>query len=300
MDKESQEWIARFIRNISEQRRLSDHTVAGYRRDLLQVSQFLGEHGVANWRDVDVHWVRSYAAYRHRSGLGGRSLQRGLSALRVFYRFLMKEKFISFNPVQDVRAPKSERKLPAVLDVDQIDQVLSVETKDPLELRDLAVLELTYSSGLRLAEVVNLDMQDIDLSQHEVRVTGKGRKTRYAPVGRFAHKAILSWLRVRKDLAPAEQQAFFVGRYGRRLTPRAIQKRMRLWAIRHGLDRQLHPHMLRHSFASHLLESSGDLRAVQELLGHADISTTQVYTHLDYQHLANVYDHAHPRARKNR
>ncbi len=300
MHTESQEWITRFIVHIREQKRLSEHTVAGYRRDLEQFSKFLGEHGVLNWKDVDVHWVRSYAAYRHRSGLGGRSLQRGLSALRVFYRFLIKENCVRFNPVQDVRAPKSTRSLPALLDVDQIHQVLSVETNDPLELRDLAVFELMYSSGLRLAEVVNLDKQDIDLSQAEVRVTGKGRKMRFAPVGRFARKALLRWLKIRKDFAPPEQQALFVGRYGRRLTPRAIQKRMRLWAIRRGLDRQLHPHMLRHSFASHMLESSGDLRAVQELLGHADISTTQVYTHLDYQHLANVYDQAHPRARKRR
>lgn len=300
MDEESRGWLARFIRHLSEQRRLSSHTVAGYRRDLTQFSQYLYENGVMRWVDVDAQWVRSYAAYRHRSGLGGRSLQRGLSALRMFYRFLIKEKLVTFNPVQDVRAPKSARKLPAVLDVDEIDQVMTTETDDPLKLRDLAVLELTYSSGLRLAEVVNLNMQDVDLSQNEVRVTGKGSKTRYVPLGRFAHEAIIRWLEARKNFASAEQHAMFVGRYGRRLTPRAIQKRMRLWAIRQGLDQHLHPHMLRHSFATHVLESSGDLRAVQEMLGHADISTTQVYTHLDYQHLADVYDNAHPRAKKNR
>ncbi len=300
MDKESQDWVVRFLCHMREQRRLSPHTVTAYRRDLDQLSRFLELHGVVNWRDVDVHWIRNYAAFRHRAGLGGRSLQRSLSALRVFYRFLIKENCLDCNPVQDVRAPKSERKLPVVLDVDQIDQVLSVDTDDPLEVRDLAVLELTYSSGLRLAELVSLNVQDVDLSQNELRITGKGRKTRYAPVGRFAQRALLSWLKVRSSLAPSEQSALFVGRGGRRLSPRAVQKRMRLWAIRHGSDQHLHPHMLRHSFASHLLESSGDLRAVQELLGHADISTTQVYTHLDYQRLANVYDHAHPRARKNR
>lgn len=293
-------WIARFLRHLAQERRLSGHTVSGYGRDLARFETYLGAQDDMDWAGVDSQCVRAYVALRHRQGQGGRSLQRELSALRSFYRYLQKERQVEHNPVQGVRAPRSGRCLPKVLDVDQVDRLLALDTRDPLGLRDRAFMELIYSSGLRLSEAVGLDMADLDLTQGLVRVTGKGRKTRELPVGRMAREALEGWLGARRDLVDAGETALFVGRHGRRLTPRAVQYRLREWARRQGLDRAVHPHMLRHSFATHLLESSGDLRAVQELLGHANISTTQVYTHLDFQHLARVYDRAHPRARRRK
>jgi integrase/recombinase XerC len=284
-----------FLDYLAQVRRYSPRTVAAYRRDLEAVAQALDRRP---WDSVDVHAVRAYAAAAHRKGLGGRSLARRLSALRSFYRYLVRQGLTRANPAQDVRAPKTARRLPDALDVDETDRLLKGAGSDPLAVRDLAVMELFYSSGLRLSELVGLDLGDLDLAEGRVRVTGKGNKTRELPVGRAACAALKAWLAERSDLAQGGEPALFVSKRGTRLSGRSIQARLRLWARRQGLGRRLHPHMLRHSFASHLLESSGDLRAVQELLGHASLSTTQVYTHLDFQHLAQVYDAAHPRARR--
>jgi len=240
--------------------------------------------------------VRQYAAEAHRRGLGGRSIQRRLSALRSFYNYLLREQAVSANPGLDVRAPQADRHLPNTVSVDDLNRLLNTRSDDPLVIRDLAIMELFYSSGLRLAELVALDLADLDERSTSIRVTGKGAKTRVVPVGRKAREALARWLKVRP--AASAEPAVFTGRGGKRLGVRSVQQRLARLARAHGLPGHLHPHALRHSFASHLLESSGDLRAVQELLGHADISTTQVYTHLDFQHLAKVYDQAHPRARK--
>jgi len=253
---------------------------------------------VDKWADVDMQQVRAYAAWRHRAGTSGRSLQRTLSALRVLFRYLASEGQIRTNPAQHVRAPRAPRKLPLVLDVDQMDRLLAIKTSDPLALRDRAIMELAYSSGLRLSELVSLNVSNLDLPERLADITGKGGKERKTPVGRIACKVLTRWLEARSGLAAMDETALFVGRGGKRLTPRTIQYRMRDWARRLGINQHVHPHMLRHAFASHLLESSGDLRAVQELLGHSDISTTQIYTHLDFQHLAQIYDKAHPRAKK--
>jgi integrase/recombinase XerC len=260
---------------------------------------FCATQRIASWGEVTAHHVRAFIAREHRSGLSGRSLQRRLSALRGFFGYLMREGQVTDNPAQTVRAPKTPKRLPHALDADQMGQLLDQPPQDALEVRDHAMLELLYSSGLRLAELVALRLQHLDLKSGSVRVNGKGDKTRLVPVGRYARVALARWLELRNTLAKAEVDTLFVNRAGRSLTARAVQKRVARWSLHHG-GGHLHPHLLRHSFASHLLESSGDLRAVQELLGHADISTTQIYTHLDFQHLAQVYDNAHPRAKKRR
>ena len=239
-----------------------------------------------------------FAARSHARGLAPRSVQRRLSAVRSFCKFLVGEKVLTANPAVDVRAPKTKRGLPGALDADQVGRLLAIEATDPLAIRDLALMELFYSSGLRLAEIIGLDLGGVDLGADLVTVTGKGRKTRIVPVGRMAHAAVERWLRERGALAAVGEKALFVGRNGGRLGPRAVQARVAYWARRQGLPVHVHPHLFRHSFASHLLESSQDLRGVQEMLGHADISTTQVYTHLDFQHLSHIYDKAHPRARR--
>jgi integrase/recombinase XerC len=292
--------VESFLRHLRQEKRYSEHTVMNYGRDLAAFCRFLENRETVQWREVTNHDVRDYAASRHRSGLSGRSIQRELSTLRSFFRYLCTHRQVTHSPVGDIRAPKSPRQLPTTLDVDQVHQLFSFNADASLEKRDVAMLELTYSSGLRLAELVGLNMQDIDLAEAQVKVLGKGKKTRIVPVGRMACQAIRLWLNERAKMAEINEIALFIGRHGRRLTPRAVQQRMKSWAKRQGLEQPLHPHMLRHSFASHLLESSGELRAVQELLGHADISTTQTYTQLDFQHLARVYDSSHPRARKKK
>lgn len=288
-----------FLAHLREERRLSPYTLEGYRRDLEDFQRRFNQGGGEGWDTVTGHDVRSFVAQRHHEGLSGRSLRRALSALRTFFSFLMREGHIPLNPALGVRAPRSISGLPSPLDTDQVQRLLNFAPADPLAVRDLAIMELTYSSGLRLSELVGSDLDALDLRQGLIRIVGKGNKTRDVPLGRFARDALEHWIEVRARIAPAGETALFVGRGGGRLSGRSIQKRMRRWAFIRGLDRHVHPHMLRHSFASHLLESSGDLRAVQELLGHADISTTQIYTHLDFQHLAQVYDKAHPRARKS-
>ncbi len=300
MREEAADWQERFLGYLSNERRLSVHTLQNYRRDLKHLQAYCDSAGIADWASLDSFAVRSYVAWRHRKGIGGRSLQRELSAIRSFYNYLLRERVVGSNPALDVPAPKAEKRLPRALDVDQTAHLMNIEGDAPLALRDKAIMEMIYSSGLRLAELVSLDLDSIDRSDATVRITGKGGKTRVVPVGRAALAAVAEWLKLRGQLAALEEKALFVSRHGRRISPRSVQQRLQQRARQQGVDTRVHPHMLRHSFASHILESSGDLRAVQELLGHADISTTQIYTHLDFQHLAKVYDQAHPRARKRK
>ena len=293
-------WLERFLEHLRTERRLSVHTITGYKRDLIGLRVYCRDSGIGDWKALDVTNVRSFAAWLHRTGRKGRSVQRALSATRSFYRYLQREALVKRNPALAVKAPRSPRQLPKVIDVDGIVSLLDAKPDGVLGVRDKAMLELMYSCGLRLAELVDLDVGGVNLSDALVEVTGKGSKTRILPLGRAASDAIRDWLELRAGLARSGECALFVTQRGGRISARSVQQRFDRWARLHGNGAQVHPHMLRHSFASHLLESSGDLRAVQELLGHADISTTQVYTHLDFQHLANVYDKAHPRARKRR
>lgn len=277
---------------------LSVHTRKAYAGDLAFFLNYCRQLDVVNWQDLDGRQVRGYITQRHRQGTGGRSLRRNLSSIRAFYKYLLARGEVTKNPAEGITTPKSEKRLPKTLDVDQATRLVEIKDDKALALRDRAILELMYSSGLRLAECVSLDLYSIDIRDEIVTVTGKGNKTRKAPVGNYALDAVSAWLKVRPQLAALDETALFVSTRGRRLSARSVQQRMRHWALKQGLDTNVHPHMLRHSFATHLLESSGDLRAVQELLGHADISTTQIYTSLDFQHLASVYDRTHPRARK--
>jgi len=291
-------WIDRFVAHLTLERRMSGLTGAAYRRDLTQLLRFCERRGIREWRALDNLQVRAFAAAEHTAGLAPRSIQRRLSAIRTFYEFLVREERCRLNPAQDVRAPRSKKRLPATLDADQMGRLLEFRVDDTLSTRDKAMMELFYSSGLRLSELVGLDLPALDLKDRTVRVDGKGSKTRILPIGRMAVNALEQWLRERATLPRRDGAAVFIGRGGRRLTSRAVQLRVNTWARRMGLEMHVHPHMFRHSFATHLLESSSDLRGVQELLGHADIATTQIYTHLDFQHLAKVYDAAHPRARR--
>jgi integrase/recombinase XerC len=291
-------WIDRFLAHLSAERRMSPHTVSAYRRDLQTLVDFCGRRKLQAWRELDHMHIRTYAAHEHQRGIGPRSVQRRLSAVRSFYEFLQREKQTEKNPGRDVRAPKAGKRLPVTLDADQMAKLLDFRVGDVLSMRDKAIMELFYSSGLRLSELVSLDLQDLDLADATVRVLGKGGKTRIVPVGRQALAALKAWLKARAALVKPGTEAVFVSRNGRRVGARAIQLRVESWARAQGLSARVHPHMFRHSFASHLLESSQDLRGVQELLGHSDIGTTQIYTHLDFQHLAKVYDAAHPRARR--
>jgi integrase/recombinase XerC len=287
-----------FLDYLAHERRLSPNTVAAYRRDLDAFATELARHGIDDPRRVDEHHVRGLITRRHRQGLGPRSIQRLLSAIRSYYRYLMREGLADANPAAAVKAPRAGKKLPATLDTDTVARLLDFEPRTPLEIRDKAMLELFYSSGLRLSELATLHWNQLDTSSGLLRVTGKGNKTRLVPIGSYAAQALEAWRRVRGNFAGFEEPSVFVSQRGQPISVRTVQARIRHWARKQGIPQQVHPHLLRHSFASHLLESSGDLRAVQELLGHADISTTQVYTHLDFQHLARVYDKAHPRAKK--
>jgi integrase/recombinase XerC len=293
-------WIGRYLAHLRTERRLSPHTESAYRRDLDALVAYCDSERIAGWKQIDNFHVRTFAAREHRDGLGPRSVQRRLSAVRGFFNYLIREKVVEANPAADIRAPKAAKRLPKTLDVDQVASLLGRKPTDALTRRDHSMLELLYSSGLRLAELVGLDVADLDLADRTVRVLGKGSKTRILPVGKQAVVALRAWLGDRAGLVKGGGSALFVGQNGRRLGARAIQRRIGRWAVKVGLNVPVYPHLLRHSFATHLLESSRDLRGVQELLGHADISTTQVYTHLDFQHLARVYDEAHPRARRRK
>jgi integrase/recombinase XerC len=287
--------VAGFLQHLAVERRASPNTLDGYRRDLLSLESWTTEHGFA-LEALTGEQLRAFVAAEHRRGLSPTSLQRRLSACRSFYRWLLKHGRIAASPALTVKAPKAKRKLPQVLDPDEAKALVEVPTDAPLGLRDRALLELFYSSGLRLSELCALRWQDLQLEDGLVTVLGKGRKQRSVPVGSHARTALAAW---RADQKPTADAPVFPGRNGA-LTPRAVQLRLRHLAQRQGLFKRVHPHLLRHSFASHVLESSGNLRGVQELLGHADIATTQIYTHLDFQHLAKVYDAAHPRAKRKR
>jgi integrase/recombinase XerC len=289
--------LDRYLTHLQRERQLSPHSLDAARRDLTRLQQLLLQHALAQWQALDSRLLRRLLAQLHAEGLAPRSLARWLSSVRGLYRWLLREGLASHDPSAGLRPPKGEQRLPGVLDTDRASQLLDAPVEEEfLAVRDQAMLELFYSSGLRLAELAALDLGGLDLAGGLVRVLGKGRKTREVPVGSAARSALTRWLALRAPLAGSET-ALFIGQHGRRLGARAIQLRLQR-AGEQRLGQHLHPHMLRHSFASHLLESSGDLRAVQELLGHADIGTTQIYTHLDFQHLASVYDQAHPRARR--
>jgi len=291
-------WVERFRLHLTTERRLSAHTVSAYQHELDAFLQWCRKQKLADWSRIDSQHVRMFAAGSHAAGLGPRSVQRRLSALRTFFNFLVRERVRENNPAVDIQAPKAARRLPHTLDTDQMGRLLAIEPKTPLDVRDLAIMELLYSSGLRLAELIGLDQRDLDLGDRTVRVIGKGTKTRIVPVGSVAIKALRRWLSERNALAKPDETAVFIGRNGRRIGARNLQLRIAQHARRQGLQLGVHPHLFRHSFATHLLESSRDLRGVQELLGHASISTTQIYTHLDFQHLARTYESSHPRARR--
>ncbi len=290
-----QKLLQAYIGHLTHERRLSAHTAKNYRRDIEALIAMAGDTPASALRTPD---IRRYIAQLHGKGLDGRSLARMLSAWRGFYRYLARDHGCKHNPCVGIRAPKSAKRLPHALSPDEARQLVEIEDGDALAVRDKAMLELFYSSGLRLAELTGLAPGDINFADATVRVTGKGGKTRIVPVGSHAAKALRAWLAERTAMAHVDDDALFVTRHGRRLGQRAIQTRVQQRALKQGVAARVHPHMLRHSFASHVLQSSSDLRAVQEMLGHSSISTTQVYTQLDFQHLAKIYDAAHPRARR--
>jgi integrase/recombinase XerC len=291
----AQQLLQGYLRHLTHERRLAAHTAKNYRRDIEALLAFAGATPPAA---LSAHDIRRCVARLHGGGLDGRSLARMLSAWRGFYQYLARDHGCPHNPCVGIRAPKSAKRLPQALSPDEARQLVELEATDALAVRDKAILELFYSSGLRLAELTGLAPDDVNFSDATVRVTGKGSKTRIVPVGSHAAKALRAWLAERAAIPRADAAALFVNRQGRRLGPRAIQARVRQRALQQGVASRVHPHMLRHSFASHVLQSSGDLRAVQEMLGHSSISTTQVYTQMDFQHLAKIYDAAHPRAHK--
>lgn len=289
--------LAEYLSFLKTERGLSPLTQKNYARDIQLLLDYAKDQGLANISSTD---IRKIIAQSHSKGLGGKSISRLLSSWRGFFDYLINRHQFKHNPANGLRAPKSAKKLPKALSIEQAIKLVDIDEKDPLSIRDHAILELFYSSGLRLSELVALDMGQLDFVEGTATVTGKGNKTRIVPLGSHAMTAIQQWLAARNQLAKhiIDNQAVFISKQGKRISTRNIQSRLKSWAIKQGIDSSVHPHMLRHSFASHMLQSSGDLRAVQEMLGHANISTTQVYTHLDYQHLTKVYDAAHPRAKK--
>ena len=288
-----------FLQQLKIEKRASEHTLKNYQRDLKHLAEYCNSYNINTWGEVTSTDVLKHVAERHRLGLSSKSLQRELSAMRSFYLFLMKTGQVDNNPAQHVKAPKQARKLPKTLDVDQVSALLDAGASSVLEIRDVAMFELFYSSGLRLNELSSLNLTDIDLPDKQLTVTkGKGGKSRLLPIGTKAIDALKQWLNVRPATDIADN-AVFTSAKGKRIGNRNIQLRLQQWCLKKGIPESVHPHMLRHSFATHILETSQDLRAVQELLGHENISTTQIYTHLDFQHLAEVYDQAHPRAKKS-
>ena len=284
--------IEQFLQFLYVQKEASSHTISNYRRDLVVFNEFL-EQQELSYENVSADHIRDFVRTQHRRGLSGSSIRRRLAAIRSWFEFLINENKISTNPAVGIVTPKTSKKLPKTLTVDQISSLLHQENDNPLMIRDLAMFELIYSSGLRVAELASLDLDSVDISAGEVRVVGKGNKPRQVPVGSKALDMLTKWLAIRK---PVANNALFISARGTRISIRNIQKRLDQLALKTGIN--ISPHMLRHSFATHVLESSQDLRAVQKMLGHSDIKTTQIYTHLDFQHLAKVYDHAHPRAKK--
>ena len=290
--------LERFYEYLRSERELSLHTQQNYKRQLTRIAEQLVELKVESWQQVDAGWVRQIASKGMRDGLQASSLAMRLSALRSFFDFLVHQNVLKANPAKGVAAPRKSRPLPKNLDVDEMNQLLDVNEDDPLAIRDRAMMELMYGAGLRLAELVGIDLRNISLSKGDLRVIGKDDKERIVPFSGLAREWVAKWLKVRDSIAQADEQALFVSKLGHRISTRNVQKRMAEWGQKQAVSSHINPHKLRHSFATHMLESSGDLRAVQELLGHANLSTTQIYTHLDFQHLAKVYDEAHPRAKK--
>ena len=298
MKAESQHLKGKFLQFLETEKRYSKHTVENYSKDIDDLEKFCSVKKINSWDEIKTHHVRTYASQIFIDGLGARSIQRKLSAIRSFMNYLVRENLLRTNPADGIKTPKAPKKLPGVLDVDQINQLLNIKETDPISLRDKAIMELLYSSGLRLAELVALNPIDLNIQDRSLTVIGKGNKKRMLPIGSKAIDAIKAWIQIRSQIAAPDEEALFVGNRGNRLSRRSIQSRINHWSKKNGLTQDVYPHLLRHSFATHLLEASGDLRAVQELLGHKDISTTQVYTHLDFQHLAETYDKAHPRSGK--
>ncbi len=290
-------FVSDFLSHLIRERRLSPHTAEGYGHDVRVLLELTQEQETA-LHDLQIHQIRRFIARLHGRGLGGKSLARMLSAWRGFFNYLARDHGFTRNPCTGVRPPKSPKSLPKALSPDQATRLVSFPQSDPLAVRDRAMFELLYSSGLRLSELISLSLGDVSFADATVRVIGKGNKTRVVPVGSHALQALQAWLPVRESLPHRNESALFLSQRGDAISPRAVQSRLKAWGIKQGLPSHVHPHMLRHSFASHVLQSSGDLRAVQEMLGHASISTTQVYTHLDFQYLAKVYDQAHPRAKR--
>jgi integrase/recombinase XerC len=291
------ELLTEYLEFLNFERGLSPLTRENYARDIAQLIKLADETALNN---LKINHIRRFIATLHSKGLGGKSIARMLSSWRGFFEFLVNRKGFTANPVVGLRAPKSPKTLPQALSIEQATKLVDIGGDDILSVRDHAILELFYSSGLRLSELVNLDIDALDFSAGTVVVTGKGNKTRIVPMGAHAMEALQKWLQIRANITKINtpEKPVFIGLQGRRISQRNIQYRLKEWSIKQGINSSVHPHMLRHSFASHVLQSSGDLRAVQEMLGHANISTTQVYTHLDYQHLTKVYDAAHPRAKK--
>ena len=281
------------------EKQASPHTISNYQRQLKAISEMLLQAGTCEWNFVDASTVRWLLSQSHKQGLSAKSIGLRLVALRQFLDFLVKQGKLTVNPTIGIKSPKANKHLPKNIDAEQVAQLLNIESNDPLDLRDLAMMELMYSSGLRLSELQGLDLGDMDLHTGEVRILGKGNKERIVPIGSKALEAIHHWLSVRAEFNP-QDNAVFLNRRGGRLSHRSIQLVMQKWGQKQHLDTHLHPHKLRHSFATHMLEASADLRAVQELLGHSSLSTTQIYTHLDFQHLAKIYDSAHPRAKRKK
>ena len=292
-------FVSDFLSHLVRERRLSPHTAEGYAHDVRVLLELTQEQESA-LQDLQIHQIRRFIARLHGRGLGGKSLARMLSAWRGFFNYLARDHGFTRNPCAGVRPPKSPKSLPKALSPDEATRLVSFAQSDPLAVRDRAMFELLYSSGLRLSELTSLSLGDVSFADATVRVIGKGNKTRVVPVGSHALQALQAWLPVRESLPRHNEKALFLNQRGDAISPRAVQSRLKAWGIKQGLPSHVHPHMLRHSFASHVLQSSGDLRAVQEMLGHASIASTQVYTHLDFQHLAKVYDAAHPRARKKK
>lgn len=290
--------LPRFYSYLESERRYSSHTLSAYRRDIQAFLGFCAVNEIEAWAGIDESLVRHFVSAQHRKGLSGRSLQRQLSALRTLFSFLCRHHLATNNPAKGVPAPKAPKRLPSTLGVDQLNKLLLAPGKDALACRDNTVMELLYGCGLRLSELTGLNLNDIDWQLQTLSVMGKGNKQRRTPFGSKAKTALKSWIKERATLVKHDEKALFVSRNGNRISNSSIQQRIKKWALKQGLDSNVYPHMLRHSYASHMLESCGDLRAVQELLGHANLSTTQIYTHLDFQHLAGVYDKAHPRSRK--
>lgn len=284
---------------LRAEKQVSPHTLSNYQRQLQAVCSMLKQHQISSWQEVDASVIRWILSQSHKQGLGAKSIGVRLVALRQWFAYLVKHEQLPANPALGIKAPKVGRHLPKNVDAEQVAQLLNTEATTPLEIRDLAMMELMYSSGLRLSELQGLDLDRMDLATREVRLLGKGNKERIVPIGSKAFEAIHRWLEVRMSFNP-QDNAVFLNNRGGRLSHRSIQLIMEKWGRKQGLETHLHPHKLRHSFATHMLEGSGDLRAVQELLGHSSLATTQIYTHLDFQHLAKVYDAAHPRARKKK